>query len=339
MRTTRNFQLRIILSWTTGCGHLCMSEEKKIEQLSPARMSEREKSRQERAEDIAYTLNHAISCMTTDTIIQPLINTAGSTFFDKEIHIGCMTPHGHETHTPHTHLVSNPTLAQRTSHFFTEVRGKRFWQEAGHWFQGEVYGDVGGVIPTILIQRFAPSFMQDIRNTLEPMLGWAFKWGAEGSAKQWGKRQFLDDSSAEVQNKQKEIYEHEMQHLPQAFVWNVFAFPVGMIGQRVEMFKHGMGDKAGWGRIGKQKLIGAAISNGLLLGGRALWPSAFGGWDSFNSKNIIAPTTRVVGGLLGLDKEAIERGINKPHPQDTSSKWQAREDQRTENAVTKAISI
>ncbi|MBN8543128.1 MAG: hypothetical protein J0M34_02580 [Alphaproteobacteria bacterium] len=278
------------------------------------REEERKKSQLQKAEDIAYTINHALSCMTTDTLIQPFTTAAAGAFFDKKLNIGC-TAHDHGAHR-HVHEVVNPSFGQRFSHFTKQVARKEFWLEAKHWFKGEVYGDVGAVIPTILIQRYAPNVMNDVRNLLEPALGWAFKMGAHDAAKQWAKKNFVSEDSEAFKQKQQQIYEHEVSHLPQAFMWNVFSFPIGMAGQyhelRQEVIKGVLAaDKLDLWKIGKQKAIGALISNGLLIGGRALAPGAFIEWDRFNSQNIIIPTTKVIGSTIGIDSETVDKVAKK----------------------------
>lgn len=236
--------------------------------------AEKAKTDAQRAGDIAYTINHAVSCGTTDVVLQPVIAAAFG------INVGC-------NHPDHHHPAQQLTL-------------RSFAHEAGHYFKGEIFGDFVAVPLTIGIQRFFPNFMHGVRRLIEPLTGWAFRLGAEHAAKQWGKQHGLAADSPEVAARANAMYEHEVRHLPQAVVWNMFAYPIGAFGQKA------MGHGRAYPEIFKSKLVGAAVSNGLLIGGRMLAPGAAQRWDRFAGNTIVLPVSKVAGKAFGLDEKTIK---------------------------------
>jgi hypothetical protein len=253
------------------------------------RERERQKTENQRAEDVAYTINHALSCGTTDVVLQPLI---AATF---GVNVGCDA--GHHDHA-HSHAKPKLTL-------------KSFAHEAGHYFKGEIIGDFVAVPLTIAVQRLFPNFMHGLRTIFEPLLGWAFRGGANRTARHWGAEHGLAADDAQVKAHADAIYEHEVSHLPQAVVWNMFAYPIGAVAQK--MGGHGRS----YPEIFKSKLVGAVVSNGLLIGGRMIAPGAAQKWDAMTSDTIFLPASKTLGKVFGVDEEAIERAAKKnkaPHP-------------------------
>lgn len=258
--------------------------------------AEKTKTDEEKAGDIAYTINHALSCGTTDVVLQPVI---AATF---GINVGC-------NHPDHHHGDKKLTL-------------KSFAHEAGHYFKGEIIGDFAAVPLTIGVQRMFPSFMHGLRKVLEPLSGWAFRLGADHTARQWGKQQGLAADSVEVKAHADAIYEHEISHLPQAAVWNMFAYPIGAVGQK--MGGHG----SSYSQIFKSKLVGAFVSNTILLGGRMVAPEPAQKWDKFTSDKLFLPASKAVGHLFGVDAKTMEKAAHKEKagPQASWEQRVARED-------------
>jgi DNA-directed RNA polymerase subunit F len=255
---------------------------------------EREKDANKKAEDVAYTINHALSCGTTDVVLQPLIAAAFG------VNVGCAHPdhshdhdHGHTKHH-HDHPVVKPKITLKT-----------FAHEAGHYLKGEIIGDFAAVPLTIAVQRNFPNFMNGIRKIFEPLLGWAFRGGANRTARHWAQEKGIAEDAPETRAHAAEIYEHEVSHLPQAVVWNLFAYPIGAIGQKLG------GHGRGWGEIFQSKLVGAVISNSILIGGRMVAPGAAQKWDTLTGDNIFAPVSKKVGRLFGVDEDAIEKANQK----------------------------
>lgn len=239
------------------------------------KQAEKTKTEHDRAGDIAYTINHAISCGTTDVVLQPVIAAAFG------INVGCNDP-------SHRHPGQKFSL-------------RSFLHEAGHYLKGEIIGDLVAVPLTIGVQRLFPNFMHGVRRVVEPLVGWAFRLGASHSARRWGQAQGLAADAPEVQAQADAMYEHEVQHLPQAVVWNMFAYPIGAFGQKA------MGHGSEYKQIFKSKLVGAAVSNGILIGGRMLAPGAAQKWDRFAGDNFIAPVSKTVGKAFGVDEKTMQQ--------------------------------
>lgn len=254
---------------------------------------EREKDANKKAEDVAYTINHALSCGTTDVVLQPLIAAAFG------VNVGCAHPdHAHDHDHGHAHHHDHPVVKPK-------ITLKSFAHEAGHYLKGEIIGDFAAVPLTIGVQRFFPNFMNGIRKVFEPLLGWAFRGGANRTARHWAQEKGIAEDAPETKAHAAEIYEHEVSHLPQAVVWNLFAYPIGAIGQKMS------GHNRPWGEIFKSKLVGAAISNGILIGGRMVAPGAAQKWDTLTGENIFAPVSKKVGRLFGVDEDALEKANQK----------------------------
>lgn len=247
---------------------------------------EKEKTALERAEDISYTINHALSCGTADVFLQPII---AATF---GANVGCS--HHDDHHGAHHHHEPKPKMTL-----------KSFAHEAGHYFKGEIIGDFAAVPLTIGVQRFFPNFMNGLRKVTEPLVGWAFRIGANHSARNWAKQEGISTDAPEVAARAEAIYQHEVSHLPQAVMWNVFAYPIGAVAQK--MGGHGRT----YPEIFKSKLVGAFVSNGLLIGGRILSPGAAQKWDQAMGEKVFMPVSKKVGSLLNIDEATMEDAVNK----------------------------
>lgn len=346
-----------------------------------AKQREKEKSAQEHAEDVAYTVNHALSCGATDILVQPLAATFATALVQEELlpkkwhgitkffehHHDHDHGHGHShthgtgeacSHTPvrqdglQKFRAAAPTEPTKRvaedlsasgkwnrvgSKIRSQLRPKQFLGNLSHWVAGETVGDAGGVIPTILVQRSFPSFMEGMRKVLEPIARPFFRNGAERDARKWGKRQGLAADAPEVKEKEAYFYEHEMSHLPQAVVWNGFSIPINF---GVQYLTHGNHKSSNWRKAVAEMLpgfivgkgFGTFFSNGILLGGRAVAPDAFIAWDRWNSKTFIKPTL----GALGIDRKTIDRVTSEDTPEQPKKQWQKQEDTRREETPESA---
>lgn len=272
-----------------------------------AKAHEAAKTQEERAEDIAYTFNHALSCGLTDIFVQPFASAWIDTriqedkipkwlrwiqnIFEKHDHGD--HGHGHDHHHGHHHDHNHkPSL----------------WENTKHWTTGEILGDAGAVPLTIMVQRMFPGFMQGIRNIIEPVAGGLFHNGAKRDARHWARQHGLSPDSPEAKQKEHALYEHELSHLPQAVVWNAFSVPINLGSQYL------MAPTCNKPRIFNLvvgKTFGSLVSNTALIGGRAMAPEAFNEWDRFNSKHVIRPVTRTVGGIFGVDRDTVDRVAKK----------------------------
>lgn len=314
---------------------------------------EKAKTREQKAEDIAYTVNHAISCGTTDIFVQPFVSAAVVTaiqsnklprwlhwlenIFEKHDHGHHSDGHAHAHNhaNAHSHHEHNAACGHTHGHDHSAPAKKQsLWKQllhnAQHWLFGEVVGDVGGILPTIWVQRTFPGFMHGIRRVLEPVAGGVFRNGAERDARHWGQKHGFDADSNEVKQKAAALYEHEVSHLPQAVVWNAFSIPINYAAQ-VGMALYRKQPVPNWKEFAVGKTFGFLISNGVLLGGRAIAPEKFNEWDRINSQHVIEPTMRKIGGILGIDHKTVDK-IAKENASLRGDTWQAREQKRAEEA-------
>lgn len=318
---------------------------------------EARKTKQERAEDIAYTINHALACTLTD-FIDPYVGNWTQDYLGKRISIGCGHDHsgdgayhahsvtcnhvlpiidgGHDDpshgfsckpagehvhgpgcnhnkplidlgtgdHTPppapepHVHSAS----CNHDHHHDHPPAPK---SQLKHWIIGEFVGDFGAVPVTIAFQRFAPGLMDNIRHVAEPILGGAFRLGAKFSARSWANKEHVATDSQACKDKENEIYEHEVRHLPQAVVWTAASIGINLATQRV------LGNNAPLWQLAAAKATGASISAAAVVTGRAFAPQTARKWDQFTSKNLFLPATKALGGLAGISSEDVDRMAQK----------------------------
>jgi hypothetical protein len=274
--------------------------------LSQAELEAR-KNDQHKAEDIIYTLNHAITCLSiTDFLIAPLIGAVSEKWFGKRVDI-CGQDHGdghkHHDHGDHTH-----THHEHKESTFARIQS---------WVVGEFVGDVGAVPITIAAQRFAPGFMNGIRQVLEPVTGWIFKRSTDKAAKDWGAQKGFAPDAQEVVEHAHKLYEYEMRHIPQMAVWTAASVGINYATMKV------LRPKIDFGTFIQGKSAGAAITAGLVLGVRALAPETAHTWDQTVGKNVIVPISKKVGGLFGVKDSEIDE-FHERQKQDRPQGWAAR---------------
>ncbi len=317
-------------------------------QPTPAQC-EAEKTRELRAVDIAYTVNHAVSCGTTDMLIAPTI----AALFG--VQVGCSDPnHRHEAGHAHT-AACDHSATQRMPSFgaaktdgittrkagfangksaselaaelcapkwkwcdWKRINWKLYRGEVGHYFRSEIIGDVAAVPLTIMTQRFFPSLAEGLRQLVQPLATPFFRFGANHAAKQEAKAGLIAPDAAAIAARAEAIFQSEMGHVQQAVLWNMFAFPIGVLAQKIG------GHGASTGEIIRNKTMGALISNGMLLGGRALAPDLAQQWDKSNSEHIIMPATKWISRLFGVKAETVER-VTREKP----ANWQTRNENET----------
>jgi len=245
--------------------------------LLTAEEREKRKSRQEQAEDIAYTLNHAVVCTLTD-FIDPVIGSWTQKHLGKKLGLGHSHGHDHHGHD-HGHGGGIKT-----------------------WVVGEFIGDFGAVPLTIAAQRLFPGAMDGIRNVLEVPLSPLFRMGAHRSAVAWATEHHLAVDGPEAKRKEHELYTKEVGHLPQTFMWTVSA-----IGLNIASQKYLLGNHDSWGNLLAAKGIGSAVTAALVVGTRSTIPAGAEKLDKFTSKHLINPVTGFVSGLFGVDAEGLAR--------------------------------
>lgn len=239
------------------------------------------KTDHERAEDLAYTLNHAIACSSTD-MIDPLIGKYVQDKIGHWFRLGCGHDHGDS---------KNGSL--------------------GHWFLGEVAGDFGSVPLTIGMQRYAPGFMAAIRRSLEPMLGGIFHASAEKSALRWAVSNKVSTKSKAFHDRMDDLYEHQLDHLPQAVVWTLSSLGINTAVQRMTGNSHSPIT------IAISKSAGIALTTVGVFGARLVAPKAMRNMDNWTSERIIIPATKFVSSRLGIESSAVENAIARHEDEDT----------------------
>lgn len=262
-----------------------------------ARVLEQNKTSEQRAADIAYTINHAVSCATTDLLIVPTIAAAFGINGEQKQPI---------------------TL-------------KLFTHEAAHYLKGEIIGDVSAVPLTIMVQRFFPAFMDMVGRIIDPVAKPLFHYGARNAAERWGKKHGFETTDTEIVDRAEQIYQHEIKHLPQAVVWNMFSFPLGVLGQKL------CGHTGSYGEVAKYKLLGTVISNVLLIGGRALFPDKAEKFDRLDGKYVIRPVTRAISGLVGIDRSVVDKMDAKAEEEERRDKGSWRKRVEKQDVATAAI--
>lgn len=300
-----------------------------------AEAHEQAKKPEDRAADVAYTVNHAISCGATDVFVQPFASAAVVTAAQR----GKLPKSLHwlQKIFEHNHLEEGPVW-------------KQLFGNLKHWAFGEVVGDVGGIVPTVLTQRFAPGMMHGMRNALEPIAGGAFRQGAHRDAIHWATKHGYADDSPQAKHKEAELYEHEMAHLPQAVMWNVYSIPINYGAQRW-LFKHSHGGHGhghdhghhhhhtlGVGEFVVGKTFGSLLSNTALIGGRAMFPEKFNEWDRANSDHVIRPVMKTFGGVFGYSDKDIDRMEKKEQERRDGGGWKGRVEKQQEEAEA-AVSV
>lgn len=258
----------------------------------------------ERAEDVAYTINHALACTATD-FIDPYFGKLTQDWLGSRYSIGCGHDHSHDHDHDHAHHHHDH------DHHHDPMHGGTL----AHWWIGEVVGDFGAVPLTIAVTRNFPNFMNGIRKLGEPVLGGFFHSGAERAAKSWAKQQGIAPDAPEVKARTEAIYQHEIDHLPQAAVWTASSIALNLTTQRL------IGNRAPFWQLAAGKAVGASISAGLVVGARGALPEAARKWDLFTSTHLFLPATKIVGKAFGVDEQAVERMAQKESELNPNHQW------------------
>lgn len=312
-----------------------------------ARERERNKTKEEKAADIAYTINHALVCAASD-VIDPFVAAWSQKNLGKKIHTSwCNFTHDHGEHD-HTHKHDNTTLKAPFANPKKppiikpgDIQGKKFslgpkQPEKGHihgagcghfhdetptfggalkhWVIGEAIGDIGAVPITIAMQRYAPEFMEWLNTGMESIFGSRYEKSSQKAAITWALKNHIDPSSPEIKRYGNELYHHEVRHFGQAAVWTVASIGLNIASQKLIT-----GNRHPISYMLLYKTLGAATSATLLLGGRAFFPEKFRDMDHWTSKNIFAPISSTVGNLFGVDEKEIKHFPEKP-----TEDWQKR---------------
>lgn len=306
-------------------------------------LPEDHKTAQQKAEDVMYTLNHAITCLSiTDLLVMPTVNGVLGTIFGKNaVKFGCAGhehghgDHGHEevhTHGPHcdhghhTHDHSPwdelKAPFRNMKRFFTsdepwKTKFSAIFSNSKDWLISEAAGDVGAVLPTIAMQRFAPGTMHRIGNGLEHVFGASFQRGAQKAALSWGLKNGYESDSQQVADRAQELYTYEVRHLPQMAVWTLSSIAISWV------VMHKLNPKMTVGDFARTKIVGAGVTAGLVVGARAVSPNKAHSWDGTMGKYVVAPTTKLLGKPFGIKSKDVD-DFNLKRAGEDAPQWQGR---------------
>ncbi len=272
--------------------------------------------KQQFAEDLVYTINHAIVCGATD-VLDPFIGNwtqqyLGRRFVLNPLHdIGHRLEHqhghhhGHDHHHHHGHDHHDHHDHHHDHHCDHHHGDPSVKGNLMHWVIGEAVGDISAVPFTLGLQYYAPGFMKGIQTVTEPVLGPVFRWSANRYGRRWAREQGFDEDSPEAKARADQIYHHEVEHLPHAFMWTGSAAGLNiatqrLVGNRPPIMHQAAGKAAG--------SVGTLIT---VLALRSFFPRSVQELDEKNAKYIAEPLTRWVSRQLGIDDETIEKVLQE----------------------------
>ena len=249
------------------------------------------------AADFAYTLNHALVCTATDPLTD--VPIAAMT----ENIMASLRSSGEKVTLGQIRQELRPkAIAEEIKHTF----GNR--QQLKEWFAGEFAGDFGAVPVVVGIQNFMPWLSSGIRKALSPIASPLFRRSAERTVR--GEMELAgmqtDIGGAEYQARVDEIYNREMEHLPNAALWTVASPIINISMQKLVLKKETpvMDMLVG-------KAIGSTFTSGLTVGMRSVAPDKVQKWDDWVVEKSSGPIASVVAKMSGEKKEDILRGMKE----------------------------
>ena len=291
---------------------------------------ERQKTRQQHAEDIAYTINHSIYCTITD-FLNPPINAATDGYL-RWLLPGCGHDHSMDgAHLHHNHGIhcAHPDHQPPPSHLSrwekVKLASKQAFSKARfvQYAKGEFIGDFGAVPLTIGVQRMFPNFMNGLRKLSEPVMRPVFRWGVERDNKDWAKKHHVAPESQEYKDHAAKIYEYEMSHFPQALVWTGFSLGLNT-GYQMWADKSPMPFSQKFLLKSTSVLSGILVTAGVVVAARALMPNRMHALDQWTSEKAILPMTKAVGKVFGVSEEDVDRMAKKEKEKDAAPTWKER---------------
>jgi hypothetical protein len=161
----------------------------------------------------------------------------------------------------------------------------------------EFIGDFGAVPATVAVQRIFPGFMNKLSKIAEPVVGHVFHKAAEKEAKAWATEHKLDIESPEYKKRVDKIYQYEISHLPQAFMWTTSSIGINVLTQRL------LGNTAPISNIMAGKVGGAVLTAAITASARCLFPRQAKKWDKFTTEKILLPVTNTGENIFGMGEK------------------------------------
>ena len=249
-------------------------------------------------ENTVYTLNHALVCLSMDLFVAPWVGNFTQRYFDKRINIW----HAHD-HDDHEHDHHHGDHHHHDGDHHHDHHHGNFW----HWLIGEGAGDLGAVPLTVAMDYAAPGLMRGIQTVSEPVLGPAFRWSSERHANKWAYEHGFESQSPEAKARAKELYDFEVEHLPQAFMWTASSSVMNLAVQRLA------GNTGYWRSMIAGKLNASLWPLITTLSIRSLAPNTAQRIDSFNTNYIAEPVTKRLSKLVGVDYESVQEALDEEH--------------------------
>lgn len=256
------------------------------------------------AEDLVYTINHAIVCGASD-IIDPFIGAYTQKYLGQKLVFNPLHDWAHEKFEHHDHAHHDHGHHDHHAGCGHGHDNHSFGKNLTHWVIGEAVGDIGAVPLTLAMQHYTPGIMRGIQNVTEPLLSKPFHWSADRYSRKWAYENGFDANSPEARARAQELYTHEVDHLPHAFVWTGSAAGLNILTQKA------IGSKGATSHLIAGKALGSIGTLGLVLLFRSLAPGKVQQLDDWNTKNIAEPLTRRISGWFGVDSATVDRVFDR----------------------------
>ena len=266
------------------------------------------------AVDFAYTLNHAIVCTLTDPITDVPITATVASLARKSGQDVEKTSFQDVLRQLHPKEIAR-TLKEDTFSLQKD-EGKRF-NRITSFFLSEVAGDFGAVPVVVGLQHFAPGFMKAIGKAASPIAKPIFKRSAERSIRAEFELGGMDTNTPEFDARVKEIYERELDKLPQAIMWTGVSPAINILMQKTVLGNKE--DSVGALLLGKA--IGSVTTSSLTVGLRTVAPDKAQKWDDWSSEKAGKPVARFIAKITGVDKEELEAGMKAKREQEHGKSW------------------
>lgn len=271
---------------------------------------------------LLYTVNHTLACSFYD-IPGPFISAAFAGGIEKLRNKPSEGPWWKKARDGHDHGHSE-------EHIHTpDTLGSAFWHRTKHWAEAETIGDIGAIFPTVALQHYAPGFMEILRNGLEPVFGPVFRRSTNRAARRQAAAFGIATEQDAINARANRLYEHEMAHMPLAFVWTGLSAAINLT-----MQKKVLGSKDDWGTLLASKAGAAILATGTVFAVRSLAPTHVQKFEAGLNDKMIAPTVQTMGNLMGMDKEKIRHALEN---NETAKEWAERIRQEKKNMLAPSL--
>jgi len=235
--------------------------------MSQTQEDSQSKSREQRAEDVAYTINHAFACTATDLASPYVTHTILSKLFHKHSHVGdWFVSEGVGD------FAAVPVTIAIETHAPRFVNGLR------------------KVMESTLGWAFRKSAKREAH-------AWAVRHALRSDSAE------SKDKEQQIYHYEIDHLPQAMVWTATSFIFNIATEQLF----HEHLHKgHDHGHQPLWAAAGAL-LGGKLFSTALVVGTRAGFPDKAHQWDSFAARKVFAPATKTVSRLFGVDTRAVER--------------------------------